>query len=136
MGEEEEEEDVEEGGWGDMEEEEKEQEEEGGKEEGGPLLLYTWTDDRWKPDATIKRVCLQVLEVDHGGDGAVDQEKMEGRSSKCPFHGGPTSISVEWSSSKYAGKSASADKSSIARKEASDWTRSPARSMSSVLRVI
>lgn len=40
------------------------------------------------------------------------------------------------SSSKYPGKSASEDKSSKARKEASDWTRSPARSTSSVLRVI
>lgn len=47
-----------------------------------------------------------------------------------------TSVSVVRSSSKYTGKSASADKSSLARKEASDWTRSPARSMSSVLRVI
>lgn len=47
-----------------------------------------------------------------------------------------TSVSVVRSSLKYAGKSASADRSSIARKVASDWTRSPARSMSSVLRVI
>lgn len=45
-------------------------------------------------------------------------------------------MSVVRSSSKYPGKSASADKSSNARKDASDWTRSPARSMSSVLRVI
>lgn len=55
------------------------------------------------------------------------------KSSDCPVV--RTSVRVERRSSKYAGKSASAVRSSIARKEARDWTRSPARSRSSVLRV-
>lgn len=54
----------------------------------------------------------------------------------CPFRNAQCLLTLTntfRSSSKYAGKSASTCKSSMARKEAIDWMMSPARSISSVL---